>query len=84
MCFDKTGTLTHDGLDLKGVRPAHTAQFGDLVEHAATLPRQLVEALACCQSLVAFESQLIGDALVWYCLAHGHFVLLLLSAVGID
>jgi magnesium-transporting ATPase (P-type) len=42
MCFDKTGTLTHDGLDLKGVRPANAGHFDDLFASWVTFVLRMI------------------------------------------
>ncbi|XP_074593748.1 endoplasmic reticulum transmembrane helix translocase [Brevipalpus obovatus] len=63
-CFDKTGTLTSEDLLVQGVtglknqeRPSET------VLAIKDAPRETIQVLAACQSLVSLDSRVIGDPL---------------------
>ena len=59
-CFDKTGTLTSDNMVLEGVVPS---QGGPLQADPSAISGSVARVLACCQSLISLEGQLVGDPL---------------------
>eukprot|EP00775_Hariotina_reticulata_P005162 gene5162-5400_t len=62
-CFDKTGTLTTDHLLLEGLAGLPGRDPLELVLDPSQLPVEAGEVLACCQSLVVVDNELIGDPL---------------------
>eukprot|EP00878_Enallax_costatus_P016666 GHUV01017486.1.p1 GENE.GHUV01017486.1~~GHUV01017486.1.p1 ORF type:complete len:1230 (+),score=386.32 GHUV01017486.1:189-3878(+) len=62
-CFDKTGTLTTDHLLLEGLAGLPDRPPLELVLDPNQIPAAAAEVLACCQSLVLVDNELIGDPL---------------------
>ncbi|EFA85898.1 P-type ATPase [Heterostelium album PN500] len=62
-CFDKTGTLTEDGLDLMGVLPSYSQNFGEMVKDIGRMTGPLFLTLATCHTLAYIEDKVSGDPL---------------------
>ena len=60
-CFDKTGTLTSDNLIVEGV--AGTSEDNNTLVSLEKAPKESVQVLATCHSLVMMEDGMIGDPL---------------------
>merc|ERR1719328_893227 len=60
-CFDKTGTLTSDNLIVEGV--AGTSEDDDSLVSLEKSPKESIQVLATCHSLVMMEDGMIGDPL---------------------
>ena len=60
-CFDKTGTLTSDNLIVEGV--AGTSEENNLLVPLEKAPKESIQVLATCHSLVMMEDGMIGDPL---------------------
>ena len=60
-CFDKTGTLTSDNLIVEGV--AGTENEKNALIPIEEAPKETVQVLATCHSLVMMEDGMIGDPL---------------------
>lgn len=79
MCFDKTGTLTEDGLDVLGIRVAHSNRFSDILSDSLSLlpgasyerdptvdydaHKAALYTMATCHSLRVVDGELLGDPL---------------------
>ena len=60
-CFDKTGTLTSDNLIVEGV--AGTEEEDNSLVSLEKAPKESIQVLATCHSLVMMEDGIIGDPL---------------------
>lgn len=60
-CFDKTGTLTSDNLIVEGV--AGTTEEENTLVSLEKAPKESIQVLATCHSLVMMEDGMIGDPL---------------------
>ncbi|VDN02745.1 unnamed protein product [Thelazia callipaeda] len=70
-CFDKTGTLTTSNLVVEGVASTENGCSGDechIYRLSSEAPRESIQVLATCHSLVRFDEDLVGDPLEKACL----------------